>query len=185
MGVTTLNVRIDAPTGKLLPGRGFYQRDEETLNVQVGEMAPHRRCFSYLEAETVRLDLDQQGQLMGVEVAQPRRHWKLQKNLRLPRIAEPADVRWLDFRRQIPEPELLRNTAGDRLLLKFMASESWRWYLLAENIHVQIDSDSQLAAILISDIAEDFAGRNISRYRKRLGRAYAKEHEAASHPASN
>ncbi len=169
MGVDTLTLRIETPTGTLYPGRGFYQRDDETLQVHVGEVSPRRRCFSYLEAESVRLDLDQKAQLMGIEIAQPRRHWHRGKNVKPPTIAEPAEVRWLDFREQIPQPELIRNAAGDRLLLRFASSESWRWYLLAERIHIQVDPDNRLTAILISDIVDDFAGKGISRYRKRLG----------------
>jgi len=182
MGVATLTLRIDTPTGTLHPGRGFYQQDEEALYVQVGEVSRQRRCFSYLESETVRFDLDQQGQLMGIEVAQARRRWQIQKRLPLPRIAEPADIRWLDFREQMPEPELIRNGAGNRLLLRFASSESWRWYLPAENIHVQVDPDGRLAALLISDIVDDFAGKGISRFRKHLGGQ--SESEAASHPFS-
>jgi len=185
MSVTTLTLRIDAPTGIVLPGRGFYQRDEEVLYVQAGEVSPHRSCFSYLEAETVRFDLDRHGKLMGIEVARPRRRWSVTKGLRIPRIAEPADIRWLDFREEMLQPELLRNAAGDRLLLRFAVSESWRWYLLAENIHIQVDPDNRLTAVLISDIVEDFAGRNISRYRKKLGLLHAREIEAVSHPVAN
>ncbi|MCP4684900.1 MAG: hypothetical protein GY867_05555 [bacterium] len=180
MSVSTLTLKIDTPTGTLHPGRGFYQQDEEALYVQVGEVSRERRCFSYLEADTVRFDLDQHGLLMGILVAQARRRWQVEKRLALPRIAEPADVRWLDFREQMPQPQLITNRAGNRLLLRFASSESWRWYLLAENIHVQVDPDGRLAALLISDIVDDFAGKGISRYRKKLGGQL--EDDPGSHP---
>ena len=185
MTIAALRLRIDAPTGTLEPGRGFYQRDEEALYVQVGEVSPERSCFSYLEADTVRFDLDQQGRLMGIEVAVPRRRWPVDKRLRLPKIAEPADVRWLDFRAKMIDPELVGNKSGDCLLLRFAASESWRWYVLAENVHVQVDPEGRLTALLVTDIVDDYAGRNISRFRKRLGRLYDKAHQAASHPVAN
>lgn len=185
MGVSTLKLRIDTPTGKVYPGRGFYQRDEGALYVQVGEVSDQRHCFSYLEAEAVRFDLDQHAQLMGIEVTEPRRRWRVGRNVRIPRIAEPADIRWLDFREQMPQPELIRNAGGDRLLLRFASSGSWRWYLLADGIHVQVDPDDRLTAVLISDIVEDFAGKNISRFRKKLGRLTDRSKPPASHPDAN
>jgi hypothetical protein len=162
----TITLKIETPTGQLRPGRGFYQLEEDALYVPVGPGLDRRRFFSYLEAETVRFDIDLAGRLMLLEVAFPRRRWKVEEDLAVPAIAEPADVRWLDFRGLIRRPELVTDPRRRRLLLRFSTHGSWRWYSLAESVFIQVDRNERLCAVMVGDIEDDLAGRRIAAFRK-------------------
>jgi hypothetical protein len=159
-------LKIEIPTGQLRPGRGFYQLEEDSLYVPVGPDHKHRRFFSYLESETVRFDIDKSGRLMLLEVSYPRRHWTVEDSLTAPTIAEPADIRWLDFRATISIPELVTNKRRTRLLLRFSPHSSWRWYALAEAVFVQVDHEHRLTSLMVTDIEDDLAGRRIAAFRK-------------------
>jgi len=166
--IETMALKIDAPTGRITPGRGFYQLEEDALYVQVGEYSKRRRFFNYLESESVRFDIDKEGRLILLEVNAPRRSWEVSPRLSAPRIAEPADVRWLDFRAGIPEPRLLTNRRRTHLLIDFMSYDSWRWYALAERVFLQADQAHRLAALMIVEIEDDLAGAQIAAFRSSL-----------------
>lgn len=167
MVLDTLKLRISAPTEPILLGRGFYQLEEDSLYVQIGPFSKKRRFFSYLESESVRFDLDREGRLMFIEVAMARRLWKVDPGIKPPRMVEPADIRWLDFRERVEGPVLLTTARRTCLLLRYNSSTSLRSYYLAENVIAQVDKNSELAAIWITDIIDDMAGQEIGAFRKR------------------
>ncbi len=162
------NLKIDTPTGRLDPGRGFYQLEEDALYVPVGHTEDSDRFFSYLESEHVRFDVAKSGHLMAIEVDFPRRRWIVDSKLTPPTIAEPADVRWLDFRAQMAEPQLLTNDRRTVLLLQFQLSDSCGWFSLAESVLIQSDREDRLTAVMVSAIEDDLAGREIAAFRKSL-----------------
>ena len=166
----TISLKVNAPTGATLPGRGFYQLEEDALYVPVGEHTPDRRFFSYLESKRVRFDIDRSGCLMLIEIDFARRRWAVDETLKAPSIAEPADVRWLDFRRQMPDPELVTNSEHSVLLIRFVPNPSWQWYALAENVLVQTDPEQCLTALVVTVIEDDLAGRQIAAFRKSISR---------------
>ena len=184
MCVRAITLKIETPTGLVLPGRGFYQLEEDALYVQVGEFSRRRRFFSYLESDRVRFDIDKAGRLMLIEVDHARRRWKVDRNLAPPTIGEPADIRWLDFRARIPDPQILTDEQRAVLLLRFAESSSWRWYALAESVLVQVDECDHLAAVWIADIVDDLAGQRIASFRKKVSRRLSPEQPASSLPAS-
>lgn len=162
-------LRIDTPAGRNLPGRGFYQLEEDALQAQVGYYSDSRRFFSYLESEFVRFDIDRSGRLILIEVTCPRKNWQTDESLAPPAIAEPADIRWLDFRAAMPEPKLIGNRCRDRLLISFSAADSWRWFTVANGLLVQVDRDHRLLALIVTDIVDDFAGRELAAFRRQIG----------------
>ena len=166
MTVKTPKLRIETPTGPLLTGRGFYQLEEESLYVQIAPFDKGRRFFSFLEASNVRLDLDKQGHLLFIEVNLARRHWTVDPDLQPPDSALPADIRWLDFRETIDTPEIFADKRRLTMLLRFSKEQPVGSYLLARNVVVETDQDNNLAAIWITDITDDLAGREISAFRK-------------------
>jgi hypothetical protein len=167
--IESIALKIDTPTGEVTPGRGFYQLEEEALYVQVGEYSKRRRFFNYLESDWVRFDIDKSGQLVFVEVGLPRRRWELGAQVSPPRIAETADIRWLDFRACVAEPRLLTNKKQTNLLIDFKSQHDWRWLTLAEKIFLQADSENRLTALMIADIEDDLAGEQIAAFRKQIG----------------
>jgi len=170
--INSISLRIDAPTGAPLPGRGFYQLEDETLYVPVGEFSQNRPFFNYLETddEVIRFDIDRDGRLMLIEIDLPRRRWPLDSNVSVPTIAEPADIRWLDFRTKMINPTIHTNKRRDTLLLRFAECVPWHWYQLTEAVFLQVDASSHLAAVLLTLIEDDFAGQNLAAFRKWIAR---------------
>jgi hypothetical protein len=149
-----------------LPGRGFYQLEEEALYVPVAGYPDRARFFSYLESESVRFDLDLKGRLMMIEVNLPRRRWNVKEDISYPLRAQAADIRWLDFRQPLQTPKVYADPARLNLMLRFTNHEPAGSHFLAERILCQIDKESRLSAIWITDITDDLGGREIKRFRQ-------------------
>ena len=167
MSVSALKLRIDAPTGEPFPGRGFYQLEEDSLYVQVSPFSRQRRFFSYLESDRVRLDLDKEGRLLFIEVDCARNLWKTDRRLKPPAKAPPADIRWLDFRERVADPELLTDERRTALLIRFISQSVAHSHLLAQAVVVDVTEQNTLAGIWITDIVDDLAGSRIAEFRKR------------------
>lgn len=161
----SISLKVDTPTGGITPGRGFYQLEEDALYVQVGAYSKHQRFFNYLESDVVRFDIDKDGRLIFIEISMPRRHWEQGAQVNSPILADPADIRWLDFRTRIAEPKLITNENQTSLLIDFMSPHSWQWFTLAERIFVMTDYEHRLAAVMVTDIEDDLAGAQISAFR--------------------
>lgn len=160
------HLRITTPTRATEPGRGFYQLEEDALYVQIGSFSPDRKYFSYLESETVRLDLDRSGKLMFIEVSTARRTWPIVKELSPPENIEPAEIFWLDFRSSIPAPAITTNPGRTILSLTFQNDETSHSYQLADSVLIDITNDNQLSGIWITSIVDDLAGAEIAAFRK-------------------
>ena len=168
MALKALRVRISTPTEPILPGRGFYQVEEDSLHVQIGPFSKKRRFFSYLESENVRFDIDRQGRLIFIEVVLARRHWQVAPRIIPPRVVEAADIRWLDFRASVGDPVLVSADDKNVLVLRYSSAASLRNYYLAESVLAQVDDNNKLAAIWITDIGDDLAGQKIAAFRKKM-----------------
>ncbi|UCE25341.1 MAG: hypothetical protein JSU74_04670 [Candidatus Zixiibacteriota bacterium] len=168
MTVESIKLNVSTPIEPIAPGRGFYRVEEESLFVQIGPFCNRRRFFSYLEAPGILLDFDRHGRLIFLEVDIPRRRWREMKDPRPPSVVEAADVRWLNFRNSLPQPAL--ETNPDRTLLKLVFGSVDRPlnYYIAKSVISQTSPDHRLAALWITDIADDLAGRQISSFRKEL-----------------
>jgi hypothetical protein len=176
--LTAINLKIDTPTGEVTPGRGFYQLEEDSLYVQIGEFGHNRAFFNYLESDSARFDIDKSGRLTLIEVPVSRRLWTVDPHLAAPTIAEPADVRWLDFRTPICEPELITNERLTSLLIRFSSNGAPNWYRIAEAVFLRADQNSHLAAIMITGIEDDLAGQQIAAFRRKTNRRIARPHKA-------
>jgi len=168
MALHAATIRISSPTEPIVPGRGFYQLEEDALYVQIGPWTGERRFFSWLESDPVRLDFDRYGRLVFIEVTQPRRQWTVDESCRKPGVAEMADLRWLDFRQQIDPPVLICNKRKTCLQLRFGEVNPARDYYLADHVILQTDSDNRPAALWIDDIIDDLAGQELSAFRKAM-----------------
>lgn len=161
-------LRISTPTEPTVLGRGFYQLEEDQLYVQVGLFSTNRPWFSNLESDVATLDMDRDGRLMFITVNVARRHWQVDVDLMLPTVAEPADIRWLDFREKMHPPKLIANTKLTMLKLLFASSKSYRTFFLAQNVLAQSDDNNRLTAIWVTDIVDDLAGQEIASFRKQM-----------------
>ena len=165
---TSLKLRISPPTGSILPGRGFYQLEEDSLYVQIAPFSNSYRFFSYLESEHVRFDLDREGRLLFVEVSRPRRNWRVVENMSCPSHSYEADIRWLSFRSQMTDPELITDRSRTTLVVRFAPAAKTKTYRVAESVLLEVSDDSTLAAVWITDIVDDLAGQHIAAYRRKF-----------------
>ncbi len=198
MPVRDVKLRISTPTEPIIPGRGFYQLEEDSLYVQIGLFTAKRHFFSYLEGEKIRFDLDRTGRLIFFELALPRRRWTVDQTLTPPDVIEPADIRWLNFRSTIPDPTLTANANKTIIRLTFLHNEpshdtivsnetessrdtepsrdtetlsepdTVRNYYLAEQVVVSVDAHDRLVAIWVCNIIDDLAGQEIGSFRKSI-----------------
>ncbi|MDZ4722806.1 MAG: hypothetical protein SGI97_02710 [candidate division Zixibacteria bacterium] len=170
MPLETVRLNIDTPAGQLMPSRGFYQLEEDSLYVQIGPFDVQHRFFSFLEAETVRFDLDKKGELIFIEVSLPRRRWTVDSNLILPAESLPADIRWLDFRQSIIEPKLITNDKHSILCISLSDTPAKTSFNLAQSVIVQTDGENHLHSVWVTDIVDDLAGKEIAAFRKGLAK---------------
>ncbi|UCD95512.1 MAG: hypothetical protein JSU69_05535, partial [Candidatus Zixiibacteriota bacterium] len=165
-----LNIRVSTPAGEIPRGRGFYQVEEEELHVPVEYPPLRTRFYSFLDSETLSLHLDREGRLIFIEIPLPVRQWKVRGNLVSPERAEPANIRFLDFREIIESPPVFCDPTRENVMIRFSRSASTRNVYLAENVIAQTNADCQLNAIWISDIVGDFAGRGLAAWRRMIHR---------------
>ena len=162
----TLKVVISPPSRKNQPGRGFYQLEEDSLYVPIGGYSTNRRFFSSIESETVRFDMDKNGELLFIEVSLPRKKWKVDQSLTVPLHATPADIRWLDFRADFDSPPV--TTSPDRLIVCVTLSNDkpTETHYLAESVILETVNGKQACRIWITQIVDDAGGREIAAFRK-------------------
>ena len=168
MATKSLTLKISTPTEPILPGRGFYQLEEDALYVQVGLFNNERKFFSYLESDTVRFDLDRHGRVIFIELDKPRRQWPVDESLTLPEVAEPADIRWLNFREVITSPKLTTNKRRTLVRMVFTNEAPVKCYYLSENVLIEVDREGLLVSVWVDDIVDDLAGQEIAWFRKTL-----------------
>ncbi len=165
-------LQISTPIEPTRPGRGFYQLEEEALYVQVGPFARDRRFFSYLESEHVRFDIDRKGRLIFIEIDLPRRRWHVDTAVAKPRVVQPADIRWLDFRKRVGNPKVLTNKSRTELMLIFSDSPFTHNFHLADSVIAMVTGENQLAAIWVGDITDDLAGLGLAAFRRDMRHTY-------------
>lgn len=161
-----VKLRISPPVGShITPGRGFYQIEEDSLYVQVGIFKTGQRYFSHLESEYVHLEFDGSGQLIFIEVTLPRRRWSVNAKLIHPAEANMADVRWLNFRETISEPNITSNKSGTIVRLLFSSEKAENSFRIAENIYINTSVNKELISLWITEIIDDKAGLELAAFR--------------------
>jgi hypothetical protein len=147
--MSPLQLLVATPLQPIPRGLGFYQIEEQSLFVQLGGIFDTQRFYSYIDSPISRFDIDRRGRLLFFEINAPKQRWQVTDRPLIPQIVEPADIRWLDFRRKIQRPELLTNRTNSVLKLQFSEElPHYNYYLSA--------------------IVNDSAGRKIAAFRRLL-----------------
>ncbi len=177
MSLDSITLRISAPTEPLAPGRGFYQLEEDTLFVQIGEFSSEHKFYSYIESDSLRLDIDKSGHLIFLEHNIPRRQWPVDENFSPPTNLKSADIRWTDFRARVGNPFIVTNKKRTRICFRFNNISAQFSFYLAESVFIQVDKENHLAAIWINDITDDIGGKEIAAFRKKVrgGKSFFKK----------
>ena len=168
MPIKAPKIRINAPAGIIPYGRGFYQLEEEELYLAVEYPNERPRFFSYLESDILSFHLDRRGRLIFIELALPRRRWKVKNDLVFPEKSKKADIRFLDFRSQFIPPAIFCDHMRKNLMFRFGRGPAAYNYYLARNLIAQVSSSHRLVALWVSDIVDDIAGREIFAWRKQV-----------------
>lgn len=171
MPITTPEIQIRTPAGKIPSGRGFYQLEEESLYLPIEYPNLQKRFYSYLDSETVSLHTDRAGRLIFIEVDIPRRRWNIKENFVPPEIAKLAEARFLDFRKTLVEPKVFCDYNRDNLLILFDNQPAEQNIYLAENLITQVTENGYITAIWAFDFTDDMAGREIALWRRSIHKA--------------
>ena len=166
MSLAEIQLRIDTPTGPTKPGRGFYQLDEESLFVQIGQFTEKKHFFNYIENDNVLLDLDRTGQLIFIEIYKAKRHWVVDENLTPPKNAEMADIRWLNFRQKVKPAEIITDEEQKVVKLQFEVISNPLYFILAESVIAETDEAHTLTALWVTSYDEDAGGKQIKHFRR-------------------
>ncbi len=163
--VTEVKVRIAGfPVTPGISG-GFYQAEEEALSNPIIHDEPRPRFYSALDADGVSLQCDNKGRLIFVQVRKPRRLWIGSKGVSSA-PSPAADIRFLDFRCRIPEPEYLCDSQKNSLLIKFGEVSSSDSFRIGDNIVALIHNKSVLRALYIDCVHSDRAGKALAKWRR-------------------
>lgn len=163
-----IRLRIAAPTDLFLQGRGFYQVEEDSLYVQLQPAETNSRVFSYLESDHLRIDLDQAGRILFIELNVGRHTWAVDENLSLPSSLGYADIRCLEFRKRIELPALASNAERTTLSIIFDPAPVDRSYRIADSVILQTSAGNLFNRIIVTDIVDDLAGREIGAFRQAI-----------------
>jgi len=182
MTLKAIKLKIQTPAGPVLPGRGFYQLEEDALYVQIAPFSREFRFFSFLESKHVHFDLDKEGRLLFFELTLPRRRWLVDDNFTFPEKTEPADVRWLDFRDTFENPQITTNFRKTAVKLLFSKERPQYNYLLGDEVILQTGDQDNLIALYVNDIIDDIAGQEIAAFRHAILNKKARQEKAAAPP---
>lgn len=168
MRLTRIRLRLKETPTAFPPGRGFYQVDEDALSVCIGASESDRHFFSYLESDSLRLDINKHGELLFLELNTPRRLWPIEDALQPPVAAERISIRFLDFRATLPEYSIATNATQSLLKITFSNGLAHRKFQIAESLVAQISESNDLIAIWVTEIEDDFAGQKLSAFQQQL-----------------
>lgn len=163
--LTSINVRLAGFTLTPAISAAFYQAEDEALSVPLIYDIPRPRFYSALDAKGISLQCDRAGKLIFVQIKKPRRLWIGSHGLE--HVPSPAaDIRFLDFRRTIAEPEYLCSAKHDRVLVKFGDIHSCDSYQIGDSLFIYIYRQREMRGLLIDNVLNDRAGKGLAKWRK-------------------
>lgn len=165
MPLDNINVKIYPLLEELFQGGGFYQVEEGTLQIITSPITTNNNFFSYLECENLRIDINQNGNILFIESHLPKKRWIINEDIKFPSKIKKADIRILDFRRLIAIPKLFTNNDNTILKIEWVKEHNVSHYLTASDIALEVNNNSQLTSIWINNITNDTAGQSIAKLR--------------------
>ncbi|MGH8016095.1 MAG: hypothetical protein ACREBV_07890, partial [Candidatus Zixiibacteriota bacterium] len=122
----------------------------------------------FIDSPISRFDLDKEGRLVFFELTLPKRQWKVVDSLEIPNNVEPADVRWLNFRKNIESPDVTTDKSKSQIYLKLSDETPEMNYYLADKVVVRVASYGTACGILVTEVIDDSAGRKFAEFRRRI-----------------
>ncbi len=140
---------------------GFYDQETDTLSVNILPFEPYD---SFVESKDIRIDTDQAGRPVFMEISRPRGNWLIEFGLTMPEPEHDGCLYLRDTLRRFPEGEVLTNEGRDVVCVKFLARDGDAVIRLADNMLAEI-ADGFLVAVWLEGVQMDFAGRKQSQWR--------------------
>lgn len=150
----------------------FYQAEEEALMVPIIYENPHAQFYSSVESKGISLQCDKDGRLIFINIRKPRRLWIGERGISAT-PSPPADIRILDFRCSINEPEFLCDRRKTRALIKFAEVHSCDSFQLADNVFLLVYQRKTLNGIYIDTIHPDRAGQHMKNWKDRVSEVWS------------
>ncbi len=145
-----------------LPVAGnYYDLDCDTLFVHILPFAPYH---SFLETEELRIDTDQRGRPVFIELNRPRTEWRANPQLVVPQPDIDGTLSFRETRRRFNAGEIETDLSCQNVCIRLLARDSQQVIRLADNLLVET-ADSFLVAIWVLDVRSDFGGRKQTQWR--------------------
>ena len=155
-----IGVRIE-PAPFLPSAAAFYDKETETLTVHIMPFEPY--C-SFLELGHTRIDTDEAGRPVFIEIAQSSKEWRVDSELALPPSDQDAVLRFRQTRRKFASPEIIADPGLKVVCLKFLARRGERIVRVAENLLAEV-ADGFLVALWVGPVRSDFGEHQQARWR--------------------
>jgi hypothetical protein len=149
------------PCESLPVAGGFYDLECDTLFVHILPFAPYH---SFLETDQLRIDTDQRGRPVFLELKRPRTEWRTDPKLTVPQVDTDGILSFRETRRRFTAGEIETDPNCQKVCIRLLARESRQVIRLADNLLVET-ADGFLVAIWILDVQSDFGGRKQTRWR--------------------
>jgi hypothetical protein len=139
----------------------FYDQETDILSVNILPFEPYD---SYVESDDVRIDADQGGRPVFIEVSRPWSQWRIDPDFSLPEADFDGTINLRETLRRFPSGEIIADRRRETVCLKFLARQGDRVIRLAENMLAET-ADEFLVGFWLAGVQPDFAGRKQSLWR--------------------
>ncbi len=139
----------------------FYDQETDKLFVNILPFEPYD---SYVESDDVRIDTDQDGRPVFIEVSRPWNQWRIDPDFSLPTADFDGAVNLRETLRRFPSGEIIADRCRETVYLKFLARQGDRVIRLAENMLAET-AEGFLVGFWLAGVQPDFAGRKQNLWR--------------------
>lgn len=139
----------------------FYDQENDTLSVHILPFEPY---YSFLESDEVRIDTDEQGRPVFIEVTCPRNEWRIEPDFSVPADDMGGALRFRETRRRFSPGGIYTDRRRENVCLRFLARPGLQVVRLAKNLLAET-AEGFLVALWVLGVELDFAGRKQTKWR--------------------
>ena len=139
----------------------FYDEESDTLSVNILPFEPYH---SFLESEDIRIDTDEHGRPVFIEVNRARERWLVDPGFAVPVPETGGTLCFRETRRRFSRGEIRADQRGENVCLKFLARQGKQVTRLGDNLLAET-ADGFLVAIWVLGIELDFGERKQAKWR--------------------
>jgi|GEM_PF-6996381 len=152
----TVELRDDLPLVA-----AFYDQESDTLSVHILPFEPY---YASVESGDIRIDTDEYGRPVFMEVTRPGEGWHVDPAFSVPVADSDGVLRFREIRRRFSPGTVYADQRRENVCVKFLARQGQEVIRLAENLLAET-ADGFLVALWVLGLKMDFAGRKQTRWR--------------------